>query len=96
MLVKDLIKDLEKIIEDNRSLEDVMGEATIAIDVFKEISPGQGFYRYAGFQDRFPIKITYSGDGVYAMLSAFASDYPSQEQVWEENRKIREERDIIN
>ena len=36
MLVKDLIKDLEKIIEDNKSLEDVMGEACITIDVFEE------------------------------------------------------------
>ena len=96
MLVKDLIKDLEKIIEDNRSLEDVMGEATIAIDVFKENPLGSHNYKYCGIQDRFPIQIHYTGDGVYPVLSAFAIDYPSREQVWEEERKIREARDSIN
>ena len=93
MLIKDLIKDLEKLLEDHKSLEDGMGETCITIDVFEEDPLGSHNYKYCGIQDKFPIQIHYTGDGVYPVLSAFAIDYPSREQVWEEERKKREERD---
>ena len=68
MLCKDLIKILEKMIEDNKPHEHMMGEAEIMIDVFSKIGNTHTF-EYRGFDHN--IRITPSSDGVYQILTAF-------------------------
>lgn len=65
MLVKDLIKELEKLI--NPEQEEVFGDAEIMIDVFQLVD--NHLFEYKGFSPT--VKITYSADGVYPILTAF-------------------------
>lgn len=70
MLTKELIKQLQKLVDNHESYIDVMGEHEIVIDVFKK-GEGTNFY-YSGFSPN--IVIDKSSDGVYDILSAFEGD----------------------
>lgn len=67
MLVSDLIKQLQEL---EVNTPEMMQPAEIMIDVFQE-SDYKGLFQYAGFDK--DIKITYSADGVYPILTAFAN-----------------------
>lgn len=73
MILKDLIKKLQEL-ENSYDAEyrAVMGEPDIVIDVFREIPGMPLHFQYAGFSQ--DIKITYSADGVYPILTAFIGD----------------------
>jgi len=72
MMTTELIKELQKLVDDHKSYEDVMGPHEIVIDVFKKI-PGEGHeFNYVGFSPN--IQIEKSSDGVYDILSAFAEE----------------------
>lgn len=85
MLVRELIAKLQELQakhEEHRYLngEDILGEADIYIDVFKEnpMSPYAGCrYAYQGASRE--IKIEVSEDGVLNILSAFSESYPKEE-----------------
>ncbi len=69
MLTKDLIKVLQKLIEDNEPHKEIFGEHTIMIDVF-DLDKGSGsVIEYRGFSP--DIRITKSSDGVYDILTAW-------------------------
>lgn len=68
MLVKELIKKLEKLIEDNEPHKEVLGEAVIQIDIFAE-SEIPNKYDYKGISPDIVIDIT--RDGCYHILTAF-------------------------
>jgi hypothetical protein len=69
MLTKDLIKQLQKLVDDNESAVPLLGEHTIMIDVFEKINLDTGF-QYKGFSDK--IIIDKSADGVYDIIRTFA------------------------
>ena len=72
MITTELIKKLQKLVDDHKPHENIMGPHEIVIDVFKKI-PGEGHgFNYVGFSP--DITIEYSGDGVYPILSAFAKE----------------------
>lgn len=74
MLIKDLIVKLQQIMEFEKAngWTEAAGESEIHIDVFKEIPNTCYSYRYAGISP--DIRITKTGDGVYNVLTAFASE----------------------
>lgn len=73
MFIKDLITQLQKLIEEHEPLKEQMGEAEIMIDVFSKADNQNKrnctIYEYGGFSPR--IEIERSADGVYPILSAF-------------------------
>lgn len=71
MLAKDLIKLLEELIERHKPAEDMMGPCQITIDVFSESKEHPGLFKYRGINNDQDIKITYTADGVYPVLTAF-------------------------
>lgn len=72
MLVKDLIKVLEKKIEDNKPYLEVMGELAINVDVFSESEGGN--FTYSGIAGTENLIIdTIVGGGL--VISAFSKDY---------------------
>lgn len=85
MLVKDLIAKLQELQAEHERIryfkgKDMLGEADIHIDVFKEnpMSPyAECRYAYQGASRE--IKIEVSSDGVLNILSAFADSYPKEE-----------------
>lgn len=85
MLATDLIKALEELIELHKPIEDMMGPCEVVIDVFEESKEHPHLFEYKGFMGHKPIKITYSGDGVYPILTAFASEYPKDNDVSKTN-----------
>ena len=74
MQTTEFIKILQKLVDDHKPHEEVMGAHEIVIDVFekKDIRDRMSGFRYAGFSPN--IKIEKSGDGVYDILSAFAEE----------------------
>lgn len=71
MTTIELIKKLQKLVDEHKSYEDVMGPHEIVIDVFQKAGT-DGAFRYAGFSPK--IKIEKSSDGVYDILCAFAEE----------------------
>ena len=70
MLVRDLIKELEALIERNKSMEDMLGEAVIMFDYYKDYGDGSLDSRYAGIvPDAY---VDYTSDGVYPVLIAIS------------------------
>jgi len=69
MITKDLIKKLQKLVDEHEPHIDVMGEHEIMIDVFKHTEYNK-YFEYAGFSP--DIHIDLSDDGVYEILCAFA------------------------
>lgn len=69
MLTKDLIKKLQKLVDDHESCIEVMGEHEIVVDVFIKTGEREHTFIYAGFSPN--IVIEKSGDGVYDIISAF-------------------------
>lgn len=69
MKTKDLIAQLQKLVDDHEPHIEVMGDHEIVIDVFGK-QEGHKF-EYLGFSP--DIRIEYSADGVYPILTAFAS-----------------------
>ncbi len=67
MLCRELIKQLESLIEANKPYEDIEGAATIEIDKFRWNETKQAF-DYIGIDH--DIKITKTADGVYNVLTA--------------------------
>lgn len=67
MLVKDLIKMLEKLVEDHEPNKHIMGECEIMIDVFDLVPPEYEKIEYKGISPE--ICIRYSRDGVYPIIS---------------------------
>ena len=76
MLAKDLIKLLNELIKQHKPHKDVMGECEITIDIFSESPKHPGLFEYQGILTPEDIKITYTSDGVYPVLTAFAESYP--------------------
>lgn len=76
MRTKDLIEQLQKLVDDHKPCEWLMGEHEIMIDVFQvtEMECKEGImyksFKYLGFSPE--IFIDKSGDGVYDILSGFA------------------------
>ena len=68
MLTKDLIKQLQKLVDAHESYVEVMGEHEIMVDVFKKVA--EHTFQYAGFSK--DIRIDKSTDGVYDIICAFA------------------------
>lgn len=67
MKTKDLIAQLQKLVDEHEPHEWIMGEHEIVIDMFKR-KEGGGF-NYAGFSP--DIKIELTDDGVYHIFNAF-------------------------
>lgn len=72
MRTLDLIAKLQKLVDDHKPYEEIMGEHEIVIDVFKRSHEFAPRFTYAGFSGN--IKIDKSSDGVYDILSAFEGD----------------------
>lgn len=70
MLTTELIKVLQKLVNDHKPHEEVMGPHEIMIDVFGNYNGEKGRFYYAGFSPK--ITIQKSLDGVYDILNAFA------------------------
>lgn len=70
MITKDLIKELQRLVEAHKCVEDMMGPHEIVIDVF--VKTENDNFRYAGFSPN--IKIEKSSDGVYDILNAFGEN----------------------
>lgn len=71
MLIKDLIKQLQEIIDNTTQEEiDVMGEPYIYIDVFSKVK-GFDHFQYCGISK--DISIERTQDGVNLVLSAFVN-----------------------
>ena len=71
MLVKDLIKLLEELLEKHKPSQEVMGDCEIMIDVFTYA--GYQEFEYAGISK--DIIITYTEDSVYPVLTAKESTW---------------------
>lgn len=69
MKTKDLIKQLQKLVDEREPHIGIMGEHEIVIDVFGN-QQGHKF-EYLGFSKN--IRIEYSSDGVCPILTAFSS-----------------------
>ena len=72
MQTTELIAKLQKLVDDHKSYEDVMGPHEIVIDVFRRSEGMNSIYRYGGFSP--DVKIQKSKDGVYDILCAFAEE----------------------
>lgn len=79
MLLKDLIKQLQELYDEEVKHIDVMGEPVIMIDVFRISDEGDRKYEYAGFSPF--IDIDRSDDGVYPLINAFVK--PEHQRRWE-------------
>lgn len=67
MKTKDLIKQLQQLVDENEPLIEVLGEHEIMIDCFTSI--GNHLFEYSGFTNE--VFIDLSGDGVYHILRTF-------------------------
>lgn len=67
-----LIELLQKLIEEHKIVEDMMGPHEIVIDVFERDGISEHGFHYAGFSQN--IRIEKSSDGVYDILNAFAEE----------------------
>lgn len=67
MQTKDLIKQLQALVDRHEPDVEVMGEHEIMIDVWTKDFSDQ-IWQYSGFSPN--IEITYSADGVYPILAA--------------------------
>lgn len=74
MLIRDLINKLEEIDEahTDAGLNEMIGPASIEIDVFKRCVDDFHKFYYAGFDHE--IRVELSSDGVYHILSLFHKD----------------------
>lgn len=68
MKTKDLIKQLQKLVDEHEEHIPVMGEHEIVIDVWRLVDLENHRFEYMGFSPN--IQITYSADGVYPILAA--------------------------
>lgn len=70
MKTKDLIKQLQALVDKHEPEVEVFGEHEIVIDVWKAVDDAMGHtcWQYSGFSGN--IEITYSADGVYPILAA--------------------------
>ena len=76
MLVRDLIKDLQALIERNKPMEEMIGEAVIMFDYYKDYNDGSHDSRYAGIVR--DAVIDYRGDGVYPVLIVVTEEQKSE------------------
>ena len=74
MLIKDLIKKLQALYDEEAPHIEVMGEPEICIDVFEKVD---GHFRYAGIHTG-DFVFDRTADGVYNVISAFAENYPRE------------------
>ncbi len=72
MITKDLIKQLQKLVDAHEPHVKDMGEHDIMIDVFAKNK--EGTFDYAGFSSYIPIEL--SSDCCYHVLTAFDSAQP--------------------
>jgi hypothetical protein len=75
VLIKDLIRKLQDLYDQEMQHVDVMGEPEICIDVFEET--GHGGRQYAGVHTG-DFVFDRTADGVYNVISAFAESYPKE------------------
>ena len=76
MLVRDLIKDLEALLERHKLMEEMMGPAVIMFDYYEDYDVGE--YNYAGIVK--DAVIDYTADGVYPVLTAVTEEQKKQYQ----------------
>lgn len=75
MKTKELIKQLQKLVDDFEPHVPICGEHEIMIDVFAKNK--EGAFDYVGFSSYIPIELT--SDGVYHVLTAFGSAQPKRQ-----------------
>lgn len=74
MLVSKLIEKLQELELKHEAVKDMMGPATVAIDLFQKIGDS-GTFKYVGVNDLDDIVIDVTSDGVYNVLCAFDACY---------------------
>jgi hypothetical protein len=72
MITKELIKQLQKLVDEHEPHIEVMGEHEIMIDIFERTAPAT--FQYSGFSPYIIIEPT--SDGVYHVLTAFSDAQP--------------------